>query len=100
MSLAEIQAEHRRIAILRMLAEQPDYRSNASVLADALPLVARISATRSQVLADVVYLESIEAVRQEALGNGVVGVELTDRGLDAAQGRIVLPGVKRPSPRP
>lgn len=99
MSLAEIQAEHRRIAILRMLAEQPEYRSNASVLADALPRVAHVSATRSQVLAEIAYLETIGAVRQDDLGNGVVGVELTDRGHDAAQGRIVLPGVKRPSPR-
>ena len=99
MSLAEIQAEHQRIAILRMLAEQPDYRSNASVLADALPRVAHISVTRSQVLTEIAYLESIGALRQEDMGNGVVGVELTDRGLDAARGLIVLPGVKRPSPR-
>lgn len=99
MSLADIQAEHRRIAILRMLAEQPQYRSNASVLADALPRVAHLVATRAQVIADIGYLAEIGAVTQEDLGNGVVGVELSARGLEAAQGLATLPGVKRPSPR-
>ena len=95
MGVAEVKAGHRRITILRLLDEDEDHASNASVLVTAMGEVANLFATRDQVLADLEYLERHGAVEREDLGN-VVGVSLTDKGEMAVRGRITIPGVQRP----
>ena len=66
-TFAELQAENRRCAFLRFLAEDPDYAMNTSLLQSAL----------------------------EVVGHGV-----SRDCVDADCGRAVVPGVKRPGPRP
>ena len=98
MTVAEIEASHRRITILRYLADDPHGASNASMLESALMHTANIMADRPQVLADIAHLQEIGAVDTDDLG-AVLAVALTDKGRMAAEGRITLPGVKRPSRR-
>ena len=95
MSLVEVEARHRRITILRLLSEQPDNASTASVLQTALVHVANLMADRDQVLEDIAYLKEQGAVETEDLGV-VCAVALTDRGRLAVEGRITIPGVHRP----
>lgn len=95
MGVAEVKAGHRRITILRLLYEDEDHASNASVLATAMGEVANLFATREQVIEDLAHLEEHGAVEREDLG-GVIAVSLTDKGVMAATGRITIPGVQRP----
>ena len=47
--------------------------------------------------ADAAWLEEQGLVSCEDLG-GIIVVKITQRGLDVAEGRAVIPGVKRPGP--
>ena len=47
--------------------------------------------------ADVAWLEEQGLVSREDLG-GIIVVKITQRGLDVAEGRAIVPGVKRPGP--
>lgn len=90
-------AEDRRLVILRFLAEEPDYRLNTSLLQDALDSIGhRVS--RDVVHADAAWLEDAGLVTREQLGPVLI-IKLTARGVDAATGRTIVPGVKRPGPR-
>lgn len=95
-TFAQLQAENRRCAILRFLAEDPDYAMNTSLLQSALEAVGH-GVSRDCVNADAAWLEEAGLVTQEELP-GVLVVKITQRGLDAAHGRAVVPGVKRPGP--
>ena len=93
----QIQAENRRCAFLRFLMEDVDYSLNTSLLQSALGAIGH-GVSRDTVNADAVWLEEQGLVACEDLG-GIIVVTLTQRGLDVAEGRAVVPGVKRPGPR-
>jgi hypothetical protein len=96
MTVAETLREHRRIAILRALKEAPGYIANLSVLLDALAPFG-LMITRDGIHAEAAWLA--EQGLAILAGNGtVITLQLTDRGLDVADGRAIVPGVKRPSP--
>lgn len=97
MSLAEIQAEHRRLSILRLLTDAPGYAANESILDQALDGVG-LPASRDQVRADLAWLAEQGLATTEAVGELTVA-RVTLRGIDVARGDAVVPGVKRPSPR-
>ncbi|GEO82284.1 VpaChn25_0724 family phage protein [Pararhodospirillum oryzae] len=98
MTLADRLREDRRLCIVRLTAEDADYRLNTSVLASALADLGH-GVARDVVEADVAWLAEQGLVTAESLGGGkVTVVALTGRGLDVAQGRAVVPGVKRPRP--
>ncbi|MEG2140817.1 MAG: ArsR family transcriptional regulator [Bilophila sp.] len=92
-----LQAENRRCAFLRFLAEDPDYALNTSLLQSALEAIGH-GVSRDQVNTDAAWLEEQGLVSREDLG-GIVVVTLTQRGSDVAAGRATVPGVKRPGPR-
>jgi len=97
MSLGNIQREHWRIAILRLLADQAEgYSANESILADALPLVG-VSPSRDQVKSELSWLQD-QGLVSLVQGSGPAVVILSSRGLDVAGGKASVPGVKRPSP--
>ena len=96
-SFATLQAENRRCAFLRFLAEEPDYAMNTSLIQDALAAVGH-GVSRDVVHTDAAWLAETGLVSLEDLG-GIVVVTLTGRGADVALGRAVVPGVKRPGPR-
>jgi hypothetical protein len=97
MSFARALEEDRRLAIIRLLAEAPEYQANSSVLQTALEHFAH-SVSRDRVHADLAWLAEQGLVTIETLFSIQVAT-LTQRGLDAASGRALVPGVKRPQPK-
>lgn len=98
MSYAQFVTEDRRLAVLRFLAEDPDYTVNDSVLESALAAVGHAVA-RADLRGDLGWLEAqaLVTVRRELDGRVWV-VTLTGAGLDVARGLRVHSGVKRPHP--
>jgi hypothetical protein len=95
----EVFAKSRRLTILKLLAEQPDYAVNTSVLRTALATFA-FGESRDTVEADAVWLdEQGLAVREVLEGMPVTILKITGRGMDVAQGLATHPGVDRPTAR-
>ncbi|MDI3326766.1 ArsR family transcriptional regulator [Pontibacterium granulatum] len=88
--------EDRRLVLLRLLAEDNDYRINSSILQQSLDLYGH-SVSRDKLHSEIHWLQEQDLVTYEQL-NSVMVVTLTQRGLDIAQGRSSTPGVKRPGP--
>ncbi len=96
-SYLTVVTEDRRLALLRVLAELPDYRAGDSVLCKALYQLGH-TASRAQVLGDIQFLSELDLLDIESVA-AVTVATLTQRGQDAAKGRATVPGVARPSPR-
>ena len=84
----------RRLVLLRLLAEMPAYRANSSVLYVALEQFGH-ACTRDLVKTELLWLEEQELLATEEVGPVLVAT-LTERGMDVAKGRAVVPGVARP----
>lgn len=97
MSLSEIMEREARLVALRMLAEQSDQRLNSSLLREELADRWAINRTREWLHTQLRFLADIGAVRLTEAGSVLIA-EVTQRGLDHVERRIVLDGVKRPSP--
>lgn len=97
MSYADTIRKHRRLAILRHLAECSDYTSNASILVDVLDGVG-VTSTRDQVVTELAWLKEQGFVTIEDRGFFVIA-EATRAGVEIAQGRGTHPEIQRPSPR-
>ena len=94
---SEVVTEDLRLVILRILAEAPGYEANSSILSAAVePFGHHVS--RDRVHTELHWLQEQGLVTLNAVATVVVGM-LTARGLDVAQGKGTVPGVKRPSPR-
>ena len=89
--------EHLRLTILRLLAKQPGYSANESILTDASQHVG-VSATRDQVKAQIAWLQEQALVTTEDL-DGFIVATVTARGVEVSEGKASHPGVKRPSPK-
>ena len=86
----------RRLMILRLLAEAPDYRANTYLLASALSSMGHaVGADRQRT--DLAWLDEQGLVARETVG-GIAIARLSERGADVAAGRAVTPGVRRPTP--
>ncbi|TPQ53034.1 hypothetical protein C2U72_00115 [Prosthecomicrobium hirschii] len=96
MSMANIIAEQARLIMLRALDEQPSARLNSDLLIAELEGFG-ITKTRDWVHEELRCLAEIGAVRVVDAGSVRVA-HLTDKGRDHVERRIVLEGVKRPSP--
>lgn len=97
MSLATIIELEARLVVLRTLAEQADSRLNSSLLRDDLAERWGINRTRDWLHVQLGFLADIGAVTLADMGSVKIAT-LTARGLDHVERRIVLDGVKRPSP--
>ncbi|WP_321392800.1 hypothetical protein [Emcibacter sp.] len=97
MSFAEKMKEDRRLCILRLLHEQPEYTLNHSVLKLGLGELAH-HISEDVVLSEIAWLAEQGLVTAKTLENNLRIVKLTQRGSDAATGSATVPGVKRPSP--
>lgn len=95
---ANIITKNRRLAILRFLAEEPEYSLNTSVLQAALRQIGH-AVSRDTVEADAAWLKEQELCVVERLDIPVTVLRLTSRGADVASGVAVHPGVDRPLPR-
>lgn len=88
--------EHVRLIILRALAAEPNHTSNDAFLQDVAKSYG-IDRGRDLVRQEIRWLEGIGAVRVQAMESALV-VTARARGIDHAERRIVLEGVRRPSP--
>ncbi|MDA8449825.1 ArsR family transcriptional regulator [Acidovorax sp. GBBC 3332] len=87
-------AEDRRLVILRVLADMPAYRTNSFLLSTLLGRFGHAPSS-DQVKDDLAWLQDLQLVSVEVVESVHIAT-LTTRGADAAAGRIVVPGVKRP----
>lgn len=97
MSMADVIRQHARLVILRDLAEQPDQRWNSEALRDDLESRWAITRTRDWVHDELRWLEEMGAVTLVRQASVQIAT-LTQKGLDHVERRIVITGVKRPSP--
>lgn len=85
-----------RLAVLRFLAEDNDYKLNTSVLQDGLEAIG-LDMTRAQVETICDWLAERDLVAVSMVG-AVKVVKLLERGADVATGRVQVEGIKRPGP--
>lgn len=97
MSLAQVASEHRRLAILRALADSPEYMSNLSVMTDLVNGFG-VPSSRDQVDNEARWLDEQGMIERNDHA-GFVILRARERGIDVATGRSSVSGVKRPSAR-
>lgn len=95
--LAELMTEHQRLTILRLLAEDSGYDLNESILQDGVNAVG-LDISRDKLRTELAWLKEQGTVELEQVGSVSVA-RLTARGLDVAEGRARIPGIKRPNPK-
>lgn len=96
MSYISTLSKHRRLTILKFLADSPEYTSNASILVEVCNRLG-VTSTRDQVAGDIAWL------REQGLASfedhsGFIVVTATMRGLEVASGVARHEGVQRPKP--
>jgi DNA-binding GntR family transcriptional regulator len=94
--MRDIIREDARLIILRELASQDNYALNDSLLREVLEGFG-ISRTREWVREEIAYLERLGALTRTTAGSVVVA-KLSPKGLEHVERRLVIEGVKRPSP--
>ncbi|MEM7046979.1 MAG: ArsR family transcriptional regulator [Pseudomonadota bacterium] len=92
MSLAEIRMAHIRGALIGLLCEGT--KANDSVLHDAVTALRAVTCSRDQVRAALRWLEEQGLISIEKVGDYLVA-QISQRGIDFEEGRIVLDGIKR-----
>ena len=97
MSYADDVSRHRRLAVLRHLAEVTDYVSNASVLQDVLRKLG-LALSWDALMTELFWLREQGFVGFDP-DAGFIVVTATRLGIDLAQGLAEHPGVQRPRPR-
>jgi Fe2+ or Zn2+ uptake regulation protein len=94
--LGNLMKEHQRLVVLRLLAEDTGYDLNESILHDGINAVG-LSISRDALRVELAWLEEQGLIELSKVGSIQIA-KLTQRGLDAAEGRVKIPGIKRPSP--
>jgi hypothetical protein len=85
-----------RLIILRDLAVQPDYRLNETLLLRVLETFGHRK-SRDYLRDQLRWLEEMGAVTLTEAGTVLIA-ELTRRGRDHVERRVVIEGIARPSP--
>jgi len=93
---AQLLSEDRRLLILRILDRAPGSEANHYILREALDTMGH-NVSRDAVRGELSWLAEQGLVTVEEL-EGMAVARLTGRGHDVAQGRAVVPGVKKPVP--
>lgn len=97
MSYADDVTRHRRLAVLRYLADVPEYVSNVSILQDVL-LGLGLPTSQDALVTEIGWLKEQQFVTSD-LDAAFIVVTATRRGIDIAKGLSSHPGVQRPRPR-
>lgn len=99
MSYSETFQQHLRLAVLRLLDEQPQCKANSSAL-HALVDAMGFAVSRDAVRGVLAWLaeHGLITLSDTAMPGLSIAV-LTERGADVAAGRTRVPGVERPTPR-
>lgn len=97
MALRDILTQDQRLVILRSLMDA-GYDANESIISDCLDLYGH-DISRDLVRNHLSWLEEQGLVTVQRLQDGYMVATITQRGLDVAQGRAFVDGVKRPRPK-
>lgn len=97
MALKDILTQDQRLVILRSLMDA-GYDANESIISDCLDLYGH-DISRDLVRNHLNWLEEQGLVSVQRLQDGYMVASITQRGLDVAQGRTFVDGVKRPRPK-
>ncbi len=94
---AEALAQDRRLVILKLIMEAGG-AANESVLRQGLELLGHTAGVNYQTVRDELrFLEEAGCVKVEWFEDRVAVAAVTKRGVDCAEGRTRVEGVKRPS---
>jgi hypothetical protein len=94
--MSDIITRDARLIIVRELAAQPGYSLNEALLSETLQSFG-ITRSRDWLRDELRALAELGAVTVTEIGTVKVAV-LTNKGLDHVERRIVIEGIKRPSP--
>lgn len=89
-------AADRRLCILRVLVDVGG-SANDSVLQTALDRLGHRRLSRDTIRADLKFLAEHGCIQEEWLGPILVGT-VTKRGVEVAEGRLQIDGIKKPAP--
>lgn len=93
--LDDLKKEHQRLVVLRLLSEDAGYDLNESILHDGINMVG-LDISRDSLRTQLAWLEEQGLITLFMVGSIRIA-KLTERGLDVANGRAKVPGIKRPS---
>lgn len=85
-----------RLAVLQVL-EAGGNEANSRILRSSLEMLGH-RPTSDQQRSALAWLEEQGLIRSTQLAESVYRLQLTERGLDVAEGRASVPGVARPAP--
>ncbi|UPJ65277.1 hypothetical protein [Bradyrhizobium sp. 191] len=92
----DIIREHARLIILRELHNQSNYTSNDSMLQQVLESFG-IAKTRDWIRGELDWLADMSALTKTSAGTVWI-VTLAPKGVEHVERRLLIEGVKRPSP--
>ena len=95
--MSQLLSADARLIILRELADQPGYSLNDQMLQAVLATFG-INRANAWVREELRWLGDVGAITLREAGSVKIAT-LTDKGRDHVEYRIVIEGVKRPSPR-
>mgnify|MGYP001146356074 CR=1 FL=1 len=96
-TLRQLMDEDRRLCILSLLSAQPDYQLNNGLLVRSLQSLGH-GVSHDAMNGLLAWLEEQGLVTVEPINSGLKIARITRRGLDVAEGRALVPGVRRPDP--
>ncbi len=97
MNFKQAEIEDMRLAVLRILKQSSGYDANSSVISDGLNMLGH-RPSRDKLHIQLAWLAENDLVTTEQVFSVQVA-KLTQRGLDVADNKVSVPGVKRPSPQ-
>lgn len=95
-TLEAIREEHRLLAMLRTLLRLPGYAGNSLLLRDYLDTIGLV-AGHDVIRSDIQRLSQMGLCDIDA-DSDADRVTLTERGIDVAEDRSQVPGIRRPGP--
>ncbi len=97
MEFATLKTENLRLVVVKALAEDAGYEHNETVLHSIVDQFGH-NISRDRLRTELAWLaeQGLIALRDVA---GYQVARLTGRGVDVAEGNVIVPGVQRPRPR-
>lgn len=83
--------------VLLLLLKEAGGTANESVLRSGAAGLGHAKATRDELRFELEWLKERGLVTLEWFGDKVAVASITERGLDVAEGRVTVEGVKKPS---
>ena len=94
--MKDVIREDARIVILKELHLQGNYALNDSILSQTLDAFG-IFKSRDWLREELRWLEDVGAVTLTTVGSVIIA-QLTSKGVEHVERRLVIPGIKRPGP--